>query len=464
MKWLALLAVGCGTSSSAREDFIVNTLAVDNYVYAQRDPDLVALKFKKMQRDPYLWLRGTAAVWWHDATDPGEARATTAFGSPAAARVLLPADPHPENIGSFRASDGSMFIDWNDFDSSGYGPFEVDVRRLAAGLIIASHDPGDPESAASVDPAYASDIAHRVAIGYAAQINSLAMGTPPAPVTTGAAKYLDKLIAKAIENGAAGKDLTDTTEVVDGVRVFLSGDLDPVGDDGVIETRQTSIDPVTRDVLTRGLAPYLADHPELGTTISFARAYGSGVSSYAVPRYLALMTGPTPDPGDDHLIEIKEERDGVIIHGVPELAAAEWNNPALRVVDAQRRLQLRRDADPLLGAIAVSPLAYRVHDHASYQRGVGYDDLGALAIDPTKASQVTDLAEIFGGLLARAHGVALTEDGVPGWTVIAPLLGDGFADEVAAFATADAQQTIADWQMFHGEDLGARVMPLGGSR
>ena len=459
MKWLALVAVGCGTGSSPREDFIVNTLAVDNYVYAQRDPELVALKFRKMQRDPYIWLRGTAAVWWHDATDPGEARATTAFGSPAASRVLLVADPHPENLGSFRASDGAMVVDWNDFDAAGYGPFEVDVRRLAAGLIIASHDAADPASAATVDPAYAAELARRVAVGYAAQITALAAGTAPVPVTTGAAKYLDKLIAKAIENGDAGKDLIDTTEVVDGVRVFLTGDLDPVGDDGVIETRQTSIDPITRDVLARGLAPYLAEHPELGTVISFARAYGSGVSSYAVPRYLALLTGPTAVAGDDHILEIKEERDGVIIHGVPELVAAEWDNPALRVVDAQHRLQLRRDADPLLGAIDVAPLAWRIHDHASYQRGVNYDDLGALAIDASKQDQVTDLAEVFGGLLARAHGLALTEDGVLGWTVIAPLLGDGtgFADEVTTFATADAQQTIADWQMLRDEDLGARV-------
>ncbi|MEO8551993.1 MAG: DUF2252 family protein, partial [Kofleriaceae bacterium] len=71
VKWLALVVAGCGVGSSPRADFLVNTLAVDNYVYARRDPELVALKFRKMQRDPYLWLRGTAAVWWHDATDPG---------------------------------------------------------------------------------------------------------------------------------------------------------------------------------------------------------------------------------------------------------------------------------------------------------------------------------------------------------------------------------------------------------
>jgi uncharacterized protein (DUF2252 family) len=452
---IAMAVLGaCGTGDDPRADFVVNTLAEDNYAWARRDPAVVAMKLTKMQRDPYIWLRGTPAVFWRDVTDPGAARAVTAFGSPAASRVLLVADPHPENLGSFRASDGTMFLDWNDFDSAGYGPFEGDVRRLAAGMIVASHDAADPASADAVDPAYATELARRVAIGYATQMAALAAGQPAQPVTTGAAKYLDKLFAKASSNGDARKELTDATEVVDGVRVFLTGDLDPVADDGVIETRQTSVTPEERDRVIRALARYLVQHPELGTLVSIVRRYGSGVSSYAALRYYVLFAS-------DRIVEVKEERDGLVIHGVPELAAAEWTSPSVRAVDAQRRLQLRRDADELLGAADVLPLAFRVHDHASYQRGVNASDLGALAIDPGKASQVTDLAEIFGALLARAHGVARTADGVAGWTVIAPLLGDGagFADEVVALARTDAAQVISDWKLLRTEDLGARVLP-----
>ncbi len=444
----------CNTGISPREDFVVNTLAEDNYAWALRDPELVAMKLAKMQRDPYVWLRGEPAVFWRDVTDPGAARTATAFGSPAASRVLLVADPHPENLGSFRASDGTMFVDWNDFDSAGYGPYEGDVRRLAAGLIVAAHDAADPASAAAVDPVYAAELARRVAVGYATEMAALAAGQPAQPVTTGAAKYLDKLIAKATANGDSRKELTDSTEVVDGVRVFLTGDLDPVADDGVVENRQTSVTPDERDRVTRALAPYLAQHPELGTLVAIARRYGSGVSSYAVLRYYALLSS-------DRLVEVKEERDGLVIHGVPQLAAAEWSSPAVRVVDAQRRLQLRRDADPLLGAAGVGALALRIHDRAAYQRGVDAGDLGALAIDPSKRAQLADLAEIFGGLLARAHGLAVTEDGVAGWSVIAPLLGDGagFADEIVELARADAAQVIADWESLRDEDLAARVLP-----
>jgi uncharacterized protein (DUF2252 family) len=456
VRWLRVLLVvllGCGSVSSAREDFVINTLAEDNYLWALRDPQLVAMKLVKMQRDPFIWMRGTPAVYWRDISDAGEARAPTAFGDAASSRVLLVADPHPENIGSFRASDGTMWIDWNDFDSSGYGPYEADVRRLAAGMIVASHDAADPETAGDVDPAFADAIARAVAAGYAAQIQALALGQAAMPVTTGAAKYLDKLLAKGLANGDAGKDLSDVSEVVDGTRVFLGGDLDPVAPDGVVEGRLSSPDPIERARMEQALAPYLAHHPELGTLVALARDYGSGVSSYAALRYLALVSA-------DRIIEIKEERAGLIVP-LPRLPAAEWSSPAARSVDAQRRLQLRRDADALLGIADEGTLTFRIQDHASYQRGVNASDIGDLAIDPTKSSQVIDLAMIFGGLLARAHGLALTEDGVLGWTAIAPVLGDGasFAGEVSELARADAAQVISDWQMLRDEDLGARVIP-----
>ena len=455
VRWFLVLLLGCGSVSSAREDFVINTLAEDNYLWALRDPQLVAMKLVKMQRDPFIWMRGTPTVYWHDISDAGEARTPTAFGDAASSRVLLVADPHPENIGSFRARDGAMFVDWNDFDSSGYGPYEGDVRRLAAGMIVASHDVADPSSAETVDPAFAEAIARSVAAGYVAQLQALAMGQAPAPVTTGAAKYLDKLLAKALANGDAGKDLADVSEVVDGTRVFLGGDLDPVAPDGVVEGRLSSPDPIERARMEQALAPYLAHHPELGTLVALARDYGSGVSSYPALRYLALVSA-------DRIIEIKEERDGLIVP-VPRLEAAEWSSPAARSVDAQRRLQLRHDADALLGVVDEGTLTFRVQDHASYQRGVNASDIGDLAIDPTKSSQVTDLARIFGGLLARAHGLAMTEDGVLGWTVISPLLGDGtgFADEVSTLGRADAAQVIADWKMLRDEDLGARVIPPG---
>ena len=279
----------------------------------------------------------------------------------------------------------------------------------------------------------------------------------PAPVGTGAEPYLDKTIAKAIANGDAGKDLDDYAPLAGIDRAFVYGDLDPVGADGVIETRLAPVSAVEADRVTRGVGTLLAHHPELGAIAGIGRRFGSGVSSYAALRYYVLLRGSAY-----HIVELKEERDGLVVHGIPQLQAAEWSSPAVRVVDAQRRLQARPDADALLDVAELAPLVFRVHDHTSYQRGVNADDLAAIVADPGKHDQhLRPRRPVFGRMLARAHGAAFTEDGVPGLTAIAPVLGDGFADELAALAVADAAQVESDWEAMKDRDLAALVLPEG---
>ncbi|HEY3806781.1 MAG TPA: DUF2252 family protein [Kofleriaceae bacterium] len=438
----ALALAACASPArDARDAYVIDTLAEDNYMWALRDPSTVAMKLTLMQESPFLWLRGTAPVFWRDLTTPGVDRPATRFGDPASSRVLLVADPHPENLGSFRAPDGTMLIDFDDFDGAGYGPFEGDVRRLAAGMIIAANGAGPtPE-----------DLASAVATAYAAQIADLANGVAPA---AGTAPYLDKLIAKAQANGDAHKELADD---VASPGVLETGDLDPIDSFGVIQNRVEPIATTEHDEVTAALAPLLAAHPELGAIEDIGRRYGHGVSSYPAWRYLVLLAGETSSPGDDRVLEIKEERDGLDVENVPQLDAAEWSTPAARAVNTAHRLWLRPDEDPLWGAANLAPLSLVTHDDSAYQRGVDSGDLGDLASsDP---DQLLAVAGVFGRLLARAHGLALTEDGVLGWTAIAPVLGDGFPDEVASFASADAAQIIADYQSFAGRDLPSLVLP-----
>src|SRR5262249_45128450 len=141
-----------------------------------------------------------------------------------------------------------------------------------------------------------------------------------------------------------------------------------------------------------------------------ARRFGAGVASFAVWRFYVILAGPSDAPEDDIALELKEERDGLIVRGVPRLAAAEWNTPAARAVDTQHRLQARPDGDDLLGAGEAGGLSLRIHSQTAYQRGVSADDIAALAGAPSTRDQVPALAHRFGAMLARAHGVALTED------------------------------------------------------
>ena len=445
---LALATViGCASEVS-RDQRILDALAEDNYVWTLREPELVAMKLKKLQRGPYEWLRGTASLYWRDAMDPGAPRAVTAFGDPLSSRVLLVGDPHPENVGTFRAADGTMFIDWNDFDATGYGPYTIDVRRLAAGLVIAASD-----------ATIASDLARRVAEGYAVQIGSLAAGTRPAPITEGAHPLLDDELAKARTRGDRHEGVDEVAPVIAGTRLVAFGDLEAVALDGVIEDRLTPVGAEAADFLDRAIASWRIGRLDAAAARVKLRMrrIGPGVSSYAALRYDVVLEGATADVTDDLLIELKETRDGVIVRGVSQREVGEWETPAIRSVDTQQRLQVRPDGDALLGPAQAGGLSLKVRDRESYQRGLDHEDLAELAAGTAaERAQLLDLAAILGGLLARAHGQALTADRVQGFTVIAPLLAGreaAFADEIALAALADAATTVTDHTAMRARDL-----------
>lgn len=450
-----ILLAGCASpAGSDRDQRILASLADDNYLSAIRDPELVALKLKKMQRGPYEWLRGTASLFWRDLMEPGEARTGSRFGDPASSRVLLVADPHPENAGTFRASDGTMFVDWNDFDATGYGPFTGDLRRLGAGLVIAAED-----------EAIGAQLVRRAASGYAMQIAASARGERASAVIAGVHPLLDDELDTAKSRGDRNFALTELAPVMGSSRAIAFGELEPVAPDGVFEDRVIPVEPEVADWIDRAITQWRAGKLDAGAaTVKLrARRIGAGVSSYAAYRYNVVLEGPTGALDDDILIEIKETREGLIIRGVPRYGAAEWSSPAARSVDTQRRLQARSDADPLLGHALVGALSVKIRHREAYQRGINREDLTDLARgNMAERAQLADLAEVYGGLLARAHAQTVTEDGVLGATVIAPLLAGReaeFAEEIAGLAAADAAIVIADHVLMRDRDLFSLIVP-----
>jgi hypothetical protein len=441
---------------ATREQRVIDALADDNYVWALREPELVALKLRKMQRGPYEWLRGTAALYWQDLTEPGP-RAATAFGDPASSRVLLLGDPHVENAGTFRAADGAMLVDWNDFDATGYGPFTADLRRLAASVIVVARL-GAPDDAALAD-----ELARRVASGYAGEIERLASGAEAGAMGFGASPLFDDELAKAATRGDTRDALAEVAPIVEDHRELALGDLEPVAEDGVIEDRIERVSPAQAVWIDAAVATWrrgLLD-PTAATIKLRARRLGAGVSSYALYRFVAVLEGATAALDDDLVIELKETREGIVVHGVPQLAVGAWSSPAERAVQTQRRLQARTDADPLLGAADLGGLTLKVRDREAYQRGIDADDLVELAAgDAEDRDELRELARLYGSMLARAHGCAATSDGLVGWSVIAPVIAgraEALADEIAWLALADAEQLIADHAAMKDRDLAGEI-------
>jgi uncharacterized protein (DUF2252 family) len=99
---------------------------------ATRVPDLVPIRYGRMLASPLAFLRGGAAVMAHDLADAPS----------SGLLVQLCGDAHLLNFGGFATPERNLVFDVNDFDETAPGPFEWDVKRLAASLEVAGRERG----------------------------------------------------------------------------------------------------------------------------------------------------------------------------------------------------------------------------------------------------------------------------------------------------------------------------------
>jgi uncharacterized protein (DUF2252 family) len=99
---------------------------------ATREPDLVPVRHGRMMVSPFTFYRGAAKVMAADLQ-----------GTPTAGLdVQLCGDAHLSNFGLFGSPERRLLFDLNDFDETLPGPFEYDVKRMAASFTIAARNNG----------------------------------------------------------------------------------------------------------------------------------------------------------------------------------------------------------------------------------------------------------------------------------------------------------------------------------
>jgi uncharacterized protein (DUF2252 family) len=454
----SLLLIACQSAQDAedaRRRWLQDALVADNRDLMERDPDATAQKLLKMASSPYTYYRGTAALFWRDQLQPGATGAPTRFLSPAAARVRLLGDPHPENLGTMRAPDGRMALDFNDLDASTWGPYHVDVRRLAMGFgLIGAMAP------AHIDAAGEVELVHAVAAAYADEIARIAAEQPTAPLIYAAGEgaadprvIIADLLRRAERDGAAREELDDYTELdAAGHRRLRRAVIEPPSDDGVIHDQLIEPTPAQLAALTASWPAYLptttVPTPAAHLAIKdVAMRLGAGVSSYPLPRYYVLVEGPTASPDDDLILEARECRDSVELAGLNRPALRRFPHNAARIVDAQRALNALPQADPLLGWTALDTWSLRVRERSKYQKGVDVTRIIERLDDATwRLEDVLALASASGRLLAQAHARGQTLDGDAGIHVISPLITPdpaGFIEETTR-AAMDALGLLLD--------------------
>ncbi len=411
-----------------------------------RVPELVPIRYGRMLVSPFAFFRGAALIMASDlATTP-----TTGL------RVQLCGDAHLSNFGLFGSPERRLLFDINDFDETLPGPFEWDVKRLAASLEVAGRDRGfaDADREGIVRAcvrAYRSAMA-----GFAGQPNLDVFYTGfdieqvaaryRASVSRKLAKRADKSIAKARTKDSM-QALERLTEEVDGrPRIVADAPL-------IVPVRDLLPDEAAGDLLEwaharlreyrRSLEIDRRRLLERYEFVDLARKV-VGVGSVGTRAWIALMLGR--DRRDPLFLQIKEAEPSVL----EDFAGrSDYRNAGHRVVSGQRLMQAASDI--FLGWLRVADgLDGGERDY--YVRQLR-DWKGSAEIEAMAPEGMRIYAEMCAWTLARAHA----RSGDP--VAIAAYLGkkDAFDRAIAVFATAYADRNERDYELLKEAVAGGRL-------
>ncbi len=400
-----------------------------------RVPELVPVRYGRMLASAFTFYRGAAAIMAADL----------AASPDSGLRVQLCGDAHLSNFGVFQAPDRRLVFDINDFDETLPGPFEWDVKRLAASVAIGARDrgfkPAERETAV-----LASVSAYRTAMAQFAEMGELDVWYARLDVEGVASQWqqdakkadrrrLEKNLDKARNKGSL-RALAKLTETVDGhVRI---ADRPPllVPIDKLAE--REGRDPAEIRGLIEGLLrSYRESLDDQAGVLAERYHYVDaahkvvGVGSVGTRAWIALLFGRGEE--DPLFLQMKEAGPSVL---EPFAGASRFRNHGHRVVAGQRLTQAASDV--LLGWLTVEGIDGKKRDF--YVRQL-WDGKGSAEIEAMSAPTMATYAGLCGWSLARAH--ARTGDA----RAIAAYLGhsDKFDRAIAEFSEAYADQNEADY-------------------
>jgi uncharacterized protein (DUF2252 family) len=418
--------------SATREDPIV-VLARQA---ESRVAELVPIRYGRMLVSPFAFYRGAAAIMAADL-----AKTPT-----SGLRVQLCGDAHLSNFGGFTSPEREMLFDINDFDETLPGPWEWDLKRLAASVCVAGRELGF--EAAQIDEIVKWTVrTYREAMRHFAEMGNLEVWYAKLNVqdVMALANELQvvrrKRLVKLERNvgKARGKDSTRAvaklTETVDGHLQFVNEPPLIVPLEDLLKPRQRE---ELRERLGQMLSAYRTSLPDDRRTLLDGYSFQSiarkvvGVGSVGTRAWVMLFVGR--DEGDPLVLQAKEAQESVL---EPYVGASEYANHGQRVVEGQRLMQAASDIFlgwlPALGADDV------LRDF--YVRQL-WDGKFSVDVEAMVPSGLQAYGRLCGWTLARAH--ARTGDRV----AIASYLGSGstFDSAIVEFSRAYADQSEEDYQ------------------
>jgi len=408
---------------------------------ASRVPQLVPIRYGRMLVSPFTFYRGAALIMASDLA------ATHVSGI----TVQLCGDAHLSNFGLFGTPERQMIFDINDFDETLPGPWEWDVKRLAASFEIMGRDRGfSPADRRAVVMAGVAEYRDRMR-------QAAGMGALDAWYDHLEAGMLLKLVRQEVRVKRVTKAEAQTFErdvnkahSRDNTRVFtkraaeVDGELRIVADPPLIIPIEDIVTPGSEwedpaPLIKKLLSSYrrtLGQHHHPVEEYRYVHtAYKMvGVGSVGTRCYIMLMLGRDHD--DPLFLQTKEAQASVLERFVGK---STYQHHGQRVVAGQRLMQAATDI--FLGWIRIKGLDGVPRDY--YVRQF-HDWKGSADVDSLLVPGATLYARVCAATLARAH--ARWGDRI----AIASYLGkgDAFDRAIADFSAAYADQNERDYAAF----------------
>ncbi len=399
-----------------------------------RVPELVPIRYGRMLVSPFTFYRGAARIM-----------ATDLAGTPnSGLKVQACGDAHLSNFGVFASPERRLVFDINDFDETLPGPWEWDVKRLSASMLIAARDNG---FTAKVQEKVVLDTVeqYRTAMRTFAGMKNLDVWYARLDVDDFVERYRSQFkgkVVKRTEKNLAKARTKDSMSAFAKLTQRVNGQAEIVDQSPLI-------------VPIRVLAPGPAGEQIVGELHKLLRRYRSslehdrrvlaeefqltdfarkvvGVGSVGTRAWIALMFGR--DNTDPLFLQMKEAEASVLEEF---LGKSEFRNHGERVVAGQRLMQATSDI--FLGWLHVDAgLDGQPRDF--YVRQLK-DWKGSAEIEGMPPDLLSTYGRLCGWTLARAH--ARSGDRI----AIASYLGGGavFDQAIADFSRAYADQNDRDY-------------------
>jgi uncharacterized protein (DUF2252 family) len=403
--------VARGSHATWEPDSRRDILGIIRASNAGRVPKLVPMKMGLMAVSPFAFFRGAAPIMARDLSRTPVSGLT----------VQICGDAHVKNLGAYAGPEGALVFDINDFDETIHGPWEWDVKRLAASIVLAGREAGEKDCAAAVGIFMQ---AYREALHLFSGLSGLELAM--FEIRGRSQNRTIRAVLEKAERVTPAKNLEKLTEPVkDGLPRFH--DKMPALRHVPDETRATVIAALKpyRETVSAGRQLILDAYQPVDVAFKIV-----GTGSVGTRDFVILFLGNGVH--DPMFLQIKEEMPSCY---APYLKRTrKFDNQGRRVAEGQQRMQTVND--PLLGWTTINQRPYLVRQLADHKAAIDPEEL--------KGETLHEYATVCGTALAKGH--ARTGDGA---------LLDGYCGNaakldkaLAKFAIAYADQTDSDHALF----------------